>query len=66
MRTNKYNIETVENGRTIVIEMSVEERISFEIGLLDSMTEEEICNTYNVDSRSEAVEGINEYWREIA
>lgn len=64
--TTKYNIETIENGKLIVIEMGLEDRISYEVAQLGSMTDQEVCRTYNVDSRDEAIEGINEYWKEIA
>ena len=64
--TNKYNLELIENGRKVIIEMSVEDRIQYEIEELEKMSEEEACRFYHVDNKMPAREGIIEYWRYIA
>ena len=46
--------------------MSVDERIQYEISILEKMSEDEVCQLYKVDSKDEAREGIIEYWRFIA
>ncbi|MCD8178709.1 MAG: hypothetical protein LUE98_15340 [Tannerellaceae bacterium] len=50
----------------MVLEMTVEDRIQYEIAILEKMTEEEACRFYHVDSKEDARAGIIEYWRYIA
>lgn len=60
-----YNVVVIENGRLVIYEFTCEERIAYEVEKLQSMTDEEVCKTFNVDSREEAIEGINEYYTYI-
>lgn len=46
--------------------MSNEQNLTAELAALALMTEEEACETYNVDYKEEAIQYIVDYWTCIA
>lgn len=56
---SKYNVMQ-EDG--LILEMNLEERIKYECDLISNMTDEEVCSTFNVDTRDEAIQSTVEYF----